>query len=121
MTIPRSAAFMRSLVELAGKQATVQRAMREAATSHVFEQYNKVALEEAFTRIASAARSGAVRMTLEKDDFLDSHEFRVYMQKKGFIYTEGWYGGRSAIEWWYEEKSTPQRVAGMLPNTKQLK
>jgi hypothetical protein len=121
MTIPRSAAFMRSLVELAGKQATVQRAIRDAATVHVFEQENKAALEEAFTRIAAAARGGAVRMMLAKDDVLNSPEFQAYMRQKGFIYTNSWHSELPAIEWWYEEKSTPQRIAGMLPNTKQLK
>lgn len=100
MTIPRSAAFMRSLVELAGKQADVQHAIRIATTTHLFEQENKAALEDAFTRIVAAARGGAVRMMLEKDDFLVSQEFRVYMQQKGFMYTEGWHGDRAAIEWW---------------------
>jgi hypothetical protein len=115
MTIPRSAAFMRSLVELAGKEATVKRAIRDAAKLHIFEQENKTAIEEAFTRIAAAARGGAVRMPLNKDDILETQEFRSYMYQKGFTYTSHWHNEISAIEWW----SPQTEVAGLLP--KQLK
>jgi hypothetical protein len=115
MTIPRSAAFMRSLVELAGKHATVQRAIREAATVHLFEQENKAVIEEAFTRIASAARGGSVRMMLSKDDVLNTQEFRAYMEQYGFLYTDGWHGEHSAIEWWFIEKPNTQRVNDLRP------
>jgi hypothetical protein len=114
---------MRSLVELAGKQAIVQRAIRDTATLHVFEQENKTAIEEAFTRIAAAARGGAVRMPLKKDDILETQVFRAYMQQKGFIYTSSWQNDLSAIEWWspQAEELNPQRVAGFPPLPKQLK
>lgn len=110
MTIPRSAAFMRSLVDLAGKQAVVQRTVRDAATLHLFEQENKAALEDAFTRIAVAARGGAVRMPLQKDDFLETAEARAYMQQKGFQYTSRWHNDLSAIEWWSVEDPNPKQL-----------
>jgi hypothetical protein len=111
MTIPRSAAFMRNLVELAGKQATVQRAIRVATTTQQFELENKVALEEAFTRIASAARGGAVRMTISNDDFLNRADVISYMRQQGFEYTEGSYYNKGvSIEWWAEKKEGPKRL-----------
>jgi hypothetical protein len=119
MAIPRSAAFMRSLVELAGKQADVQRAIRAAATTQLFEQENKASIEDAFTRIASSARGGSVRMMLVKDDILNTQEFRTYMEQYGFLYTDGWHGEHSAIEWWFIEKPNTQRVNDL--QSKQLK
>ena len=89
---------------MAGKQATVQRAIRAATTTQQFEAENKEALEEVFTRIAAAARSGAVRMPVAKDDFLNRDDVISYMSERGFTFFGGTGYNNRAIEWWSEPK-----------------
>jgi hypothetical protein len=101
--IPRSATFMRSLVELAGKQSEVRSILRTATYIREFEEKNKEDLDEAFTRIAAAARGGAVRMPLEKNDFLRRTDVALYMQQRGFEYSKA-HGDRESLEWWAARK-----------------
>jgi len=105
MAITRSAAFMRSLLDLAGKQAEIDRVLKAASAVRIFEAMHSKTIEESFQQIAAAARGGAGRLMLNKDDFLNTTEARAYMQKYGFTYNDGWHDGKSAIEWCYTKEA----------------